>query len=733
MAPGISYDDSGSLASYFGVTFLVVTLVPATYLIFRPERKDTLKPLCTCSECQTSRAALQGQKQSIRTKRFSRRIVPLVLGWLAFAYLLYAIATAPTVPGQAIYDPFEILGLRSGTDEKGIKKHYKKLSLQYHPDKIQLGPNQTIEEVEGKFVELTKAYKSLTDEAIRENLAKYGNPDGPQQREDKIAIPQWVVEGKNSIWVLGAYGLVLGVGIPVVVGRWWFRQQRTTRDNILNTSAEYFFHNLREDTDFLNLITILAGALEFQTILGLATKAKGKGKPSKKERKEKTGRVEEVEALLDERREALGLGESITMRPENRVAVGSAAQRRARVLIWGHLLRWDFDERDFRDDQRAVLLAVQPLLTAISNISLAHGWLSTSLLSLRLQSALVQAIPAGSSPLAQLPGVSLDKAEELQWTKAAEGRRWIEKFAKADVADDVDLVEAKRVAEGWPRFEIVDAEFKVEGEKVVSPSSIVSLNFRVRYVAPSASKRKSISVPNGDVPAGSNGDVEKAVQAISDEEKDIEEGANTDLKEKVGDLKEKIADVVSDKTGKKDEKEKEKEWEKNGYAHAPFWPQLRKPHFSVLLGDSKLDKVIVPPIRITDIPTSPSSSPSTFSLTFPAPPQANLYSFVLHAVSDTFVGNDVVLPIMLKVEDVPEDDESDAGDADDISEPDEDSLAGQMALMKGGKVRPSAVHGSGGAEDGEDEEDGSEYESSSDEEGPRKGRAINEDSDSDDD
>lgn len=86
-----------------------------------------------------------------------------------------------------------------------------------HPDKIQLGPNQTIEEVEGKFVELTKAYKSLTDEAIRENLAKYGNPDGPQQREDKIAIPQWVVEGKNSIWVLGAYGLVLGVGIPVVV------------------------------------------------------------------------------------------------------------------------------------------------------------------------------------------------------------------------------------------------------------------------------------------------------------------------------------------------------------------------------------------------------------------------------------------------------------------------------------------------------------------------------------
>ena len=86
-----------------------------------------------------------------------------------------------------------------------------------HPDKIQLAENQTKDDADAKFVELTKAYKSLTDEITRENLAKYGNPDGPQQREDKIAIPQWVVEGRNNIWVLGAYGLVLGGGIPFVV------------------------------------------------------------------------------------------------------------------------------------------------------------------------------------------------------------------------------------------------------------------------------------------------------------------------------------------------------------------------------------------------------------------------------------------------------------------------------------------------------------------------------------
>lgn len=39
MAPGISYDDSGSLASYFGVTCLAIILVPATFVTLRPAPK----------------------------------------------------------------------------------------------------------------------------------------------------------------------------------------------------------------------------------------------------------------------------------------------------------------------------------------------------------------------------------------------------------------------------------------------------------------------------------------------------------------------------------------------------------------------------------------------------------------------------------------------------------------------------------------------------------------------
>ena len=84
------------------------------------------------------------------------------------------------------------------------------------------------------------------------------------------------------------------------------------------------------------------------------------------------------------------------------------------------------------------------------------------------------------------------------------------------------------------------------------------------------------------------------------------------------------------------------------------------------------------------------------------------------------------------MEEQPEDAEYDSDD--DISEPEEDSLAGQMAMMRGGKVKPSDVRRRA---DDDDDESGSEdeYESSSDEDTPkgrRAGKAINEDSSDED-
>ena len=43
----------------------------------------------------------------------------------------------------------------------------------------------------------------LTNEEAKENWEKYGNPDGPQAASFGIALPSWIVDKRNSLWVSG--------------------------------------------------------------------------------------------------------------------------------------------------------------------------------------------------------------------------------------------------------------------------------------------------------------------------------------------------------------------------------------------------------------------------------------------------------------------------------------------------------------------------------------------------
>lgn len=109
-------------------------------------------------------------------------------------------------------------------------------------------------------------------------------------------------------------------------------------------------------------------------------------------------------------------------------------------------------------DQTAVLTKTPVLLQAMLNIALAHNWLNTSLSIVKLQAALVQALPPNASPLRQLPGISHDQALELEMVNGAEGKKWAEKAVKKDLLDG----DAKEVAQYWPKLDVSDAEFSGE-------------------------------------------------------------------------------------------------------------------------------------------------------------------------------------------------------------------------------------------------------------------------------
>ena len=65
-------------------------------------------------------------------------------------------------------DYYEILGISKTSTAEEIKRAYRKLALQYHPDR-----NKT-KEAEEKFKEVNKAYEVLSDTTKRQQYDQFG-------------------------------------------------------------------------------------------------------------------------------------------------------------------------------------------------------------------------------------------------------------------------------------------------------------------------------------------------------------------------------------------------------------------------------------------------------------------------------------------------------------------------------------------------------------------------------
>jgi DnaJ-class molecular chaperone len=62
-----------------------------------------------------------------------------------------------------VSDYYKILGVTKDSNQIQIRKAFRKLALQYHPDK-----NKNSEESKQKFMEIVKAYEILSDEKAKE-------------------------------------------------------------------------------------------------------------------------------------------------------------------------------------------------------------------------------------------------------------------------------------------------------------------------------------------------------------------------------------------------------------------------------------------------------------------------------------------------------------------------------------------------------------------------------------
>ncbi|KAM3161006.1 hypothetical protein ACU8KH_05154 [Lachancea thermotolerans] len=73
-------------------------------------------------------------------------------------------------------DPYETLGVAPDATQDEIKKAYRRLALQHHPDKV--SDESLRDESEIKFKEVAAAYELLSNEEKRQNYDTYGDTNG---------------------------------------------------------------------------------------------------------------------------------------------------------------------------------------------------------------------------------------------------------------------------------------------------------------------------------------------------------------------------------------------------------------------------------------------------------------------------------------------------------------------------------------------------------------------------
>ena len=150
----LEYDDSAFY--YFSLAVLTFILMPMTYSILKQVIWGTMvvqdfEAQCDCSRCK---AMITLKKRQAYSKVWNNSLYFQIFCAAFFWYVWYLNANLVNqIESLQAFDPFMILDIPSDATIRDIKKQYRRLSLEKHPDKNPDNPLAVQE-----FIRLTKAY-----------------------------------------------------------------------------------------------------------------------------------------------------------------------------------------------------------------------------------------------------------------------------------------------------------------------------------------------------------------------------------------------------------------------------------------------------------------------------------------------------------------------------------------------------------------------------------------------
>ncbi|KAL9275066.1 DnaJ protein ERDJ2A-like protein [Drosera capensis] len=473
-------DENSSLFPIFILTMMALSVVPYTLLKFsRAATKKTRSNSCECSVCIKSGKYKKSLTKKVSNLSTCSNLILLLL-WIIMVFLVYYIRNMSEIQ---VFEPFSILGLEPGASESQIKKAYRRLSVQYHPDK---NPDP---EANKYFVEyIAKAYQALTDPVSRENFEKYGHPDGRQGFQIGIALPQFLlnINGTSSGILLS---LIVGVCIllPLVTAVIYLsRSSKYSGNNVMRETLSAYYSLMKPSLVPSKLMDVFIKAAEYMEI------------PVRRvddESLQKLFLLVKSELNFD--------GKNIKQEQakfwKQHPALVKCSSLQTQLLIQAHLTRDSaaLSPTLEADKKRIMQLAPRLLeelikMTIIPRTSQGHGWLRPAIGAVELSQCIIQAVPlsarkagggSGIAPLLQLPHFTeavikkivqkkVCTIEELRDMTPQERSELLSQSAGISQAEAEDV---ERVLEMMPRLTI-EAKCETEGEEGIQEGDIVTIH-----------------------------------------------------------------------------------------------------------------------------------------------------------------------------------------------------------------------------------------------------------------
>uniref|UniRef100_A0A6M2F3L6 J domain-containing protein n=1 Tax=Populus davidiana TaxID=266767 RepID=A0A6M2F3L6_9ROSI len=471
-------EENSALFPIFIITIMAIPLVPYTVMkLCRAASKKSKIVHCNCSECLRS-----GKYRKSIFKRISKfstwSNLTLILLWVVMIFLVFYIKNMSCE--IQVFDPFVILGLEPGASDSEIKKNYRRLSIQYHPDK---NPDP---EANKYFVEfITKAYQALTDPISRENYEKYGHPDGRQGFKMGIALPQFLLDidgasgGILLLWIVGVCIL-----LPLVIAVIYLsRSAKYTGNYVMHQTLSAYYYFMKPSLASSKVMEVFIKAAEFM------------------ESPIRRTDNEPLQKLFISVRSELNLDLKNIKQEQAKFWKQHPALVKTELLIQAQLTREsaDLPPALLGDFRRVLELAPRVLeelmkMAVIPRTSQGHGWLRPATGVVELSQCIIQAVPLsarkatggsteGIAPFLQLPHFTESVVKKIARKKVrtfedfhdmtlqerAEVLQQVAGFSSAEVQD------VEMVLEMMPSV-TVEVRCETEGEEGIQEGDIVTLH-----------------------------------------------------------------------------------------------------------------------------------------------------------------------------------------------------------------------------------------------------------------